>query len=217
MINGAQVPYRAPRTPTKRMSRKANSLLLRLRRWRRARTVGARQACESAAGGSDRRNRRDPACDLHADEPRLSRDPQADRAVLLRRPSARQGAARDVAAIRCAVPLLFDPFDHARAIGRAGAGRELGQSGGSHLLALAMEFQSVRDLPARLQRRRPLPDDRSGLRRGRAVLYPGPMPSPIPAAASPASISARSRAMPSNWHRCISTAMWRMFSTLRAM
>ena len=37
---------------------------------------------------------------------------------------------------------------------------ELGQSGGSHLLALAMEPQSVRDLPARLQRRRPIPDDR---------------------------------------------------------
>ena len=48
-----------------------------------------------------------------------------------------------------------------------------GQSGGAHLLALAMELQSFRDLPARLQRRRPLPDDRCGLRRGRAVLYPG--------------------------------------------
>ena len=50
--------------------------------------------------------------------------------------------------------------------------REQRQSGGAHLLALAMELQSVRDLPARLQRRRPLPDDRSGLRRGRAVLHP---------------------------------------------
>ena len=55
------------------------------------RTVGATEACESTAGSSDRRRRRDPPCDLHADEPHLSRDPQADRAVLLRRPSARQG------------------------------------------------------------------------------------------------------------------------------
>ena len=35
---------------------------------------------------------------------------------------------------------LFHRHDHARTIGRAGAGREFGQSGGSHLLALAMEF-----------------------------------------------------------------------------
>ncbi len=36
MINGARVPYRAPRTPTKRMSRKNKSLVLRLRRWRQS-------------------------------------------------------------------------------------------------------------------------------------------------------------------------------------
>ena len=106
-----------------------------------------------------------------ADEPRLSRDPQADRAVASLA-SARQGAGRDVAAIRAAVPRLFHQHDHARIAGRAGAGREFGQSGGAHLLALAIEPQSVRNLPARLQRRRPLPDDRCGLRRDRAVLYP---------------------------------------------
>ena len=38
---------------------------------------------------------------------------------------------------------------------------------------MAMELQSFRDLPASLQRRRPVPDDRWGLRRGRAVLHPG--------------------------------------------
>ena len=67
----------------------------------------------------------------------------------------------------------YSTHHHARAIGRAGAGREFRQSGGSHLLALAMEPQSVRDLPARLQCRRSLPDHRWRLRRGREVLYPG--------------------------------------------
>lgn len=47
-----------------------------------------------------------------------------------------EGAGRDVAAIWATVPRLFDPFDHARIVGRAGAGRELRQSGGPHLLAL---------------------------------------------------------------------------------
>ena len=60
----------------------------------------------------------------------------------------RTGAGRDVAAIRSAVPHLFHEHDHARIAGRAGAGREFRQSGGSHLLALAMEPQSCRDLPA---------------------------------------------------------------------
>ena len=158
-------------------------------------STSATESRASAAGGPDRGQRGDPACGRRADEPRLSRDPQADRAVLLRRPPARQGAGRDVAAIRAAVPHLFHRHDHARIAGRAGAGREFGQSGGAHLLALAMELQSVRDLPARLQRRRPLPDDRSGLRRGRAVLYPGAMRSRIPAAGSPASTI---RAIPSH-------------------
>ena len=94
------------------------------------------------------------------------------RAVCLCWPQARQGAGRDMAAIRRAVPYLFHWHDPARIACRAGAGRER-QSGGAHLLALAMELQSFRDLPASLQRRRPLPDDRCGLRRGRAVLHPG--------------------------------------------
>src|SRR3984957_3797477 len=46
------------------------------------RTVGATETCESTAGSSDRRRRRDPDCDLHADQPHLSCDPQADRVVL---------------------------------------------------------------------------------------------------------------------------------------
>ena len=71
-----------------------------------------------------------------------------------------------------AVPQPFDRDDHAGIAGGAGAGREFGQSGGAHLLALAIEPQSARDLPARLQRRRPLPDDRSGFRRRRTVLRP---------------------------------------------
>jgi hypothetical protein len=35
-----------------------------------------------------------------------------------------------VAAIWATVPRLFDPFDHARIVGRAGAGREFRKSGG---------------------------------------------------------------------------------------
>src|SRR5258708_28428619 len=71
--------------------------------------------------------------------------------------------------IRWAVAYLLHWRGHAGIACRAGAGREFRQSGGAHLLALAMELQSFRDLPASLQRRRPVPDDRWGLRRGRAV------------------------------------------------
>ncbi len=173
MINGAQVPLLCPThshnthvTKNQKPPPSPSPLAAGC-------TAGVAKARASATGGTDSRHRRDPACDLHADEPRLSRDPQADRAVLLCRPRARQGAGRDVAAIRAAVPRLFDRHDHARIAGRAGAGREFRQSGRAHLLALAIEPESFRDLPARLQRRRPLPDHRSGLRRGRAVLYPG--------------------------------------------
>jgi hypothetical protein len=42
------------------------------------------------------------------------------------------------------------------------------------LAALALEFQPARDLPAGVERGRPVSDDRWRLRRGRAVLYPGP-------------------------------------------
>ena len=142
------------------MPRKRKSLLPRLRRWRQ----GARWT------------RR-----------KLARAPRAVRIVgvaaillaavaltnlayhVIRKPTelfclcrqrARQGAGRDVAAIRARCSELFHQHDHARIAGRAGAGREFGQSGGAHLLALAIEPQSFRDLPARLQRRRPLPDDR---------------------------------------------------------
>ena len=154
------------------MPRKSKSFLRRLRRWRR--THGGRGESSREHRGRFGSQASWRSClRLRTYQPRLSGDPQADRAVLPCRPQARQGAGRDVAAIRAAVPHLFHRHDHARIAGRAGAGREFGQSGGAHLLALAMELQSVRDLPARLQRRRPLPDDRSGLRRGRAVLYPG--------------------------------------------
>ena len=124
-------------------------------RWARRKLAGAPRMFGSRA---PRRSCSHP----RAVQPRLSGDPQADRAVFLCRPQARQGAGRDVAAIRRAVPYLFHWHDHARIAGRAGAGREFRQSGRPHLLALAMELQSVRDLPARLQRRRPVPDDRSG-------------------------------------------------------
>jgi hypothetical protein len=69
-----------------------------------------------------------------------------------------------MAAIRRAVSSLFDEHDYARIAGRAGAGRKFGQSGRAHLLALAVQLQSVRDLPAGFERRRPAPDDRSGIR-----------------------------------------------------
>jgi hypothetical protein len=46
--------------------------------------MGATEVHASTAGDPDRRRRRDPVPTPRADEPRLSRDPQADRAVLLR-------------------------------------------------------------------------------------------------------------------------------------
>src|SRR6202790_2697342 len=97
-------------------------------------STSATESRATATVDPDRPRHRDPAPAPRADEPRLSRDPQADRAVLLCRPPARQGAGRDVAAIRAAVPRLFHEHHHARIAGRAGAGREFGQSGGSHLL-----------------------------------------------------------------------------------
>lgn len=102
------------------------------------RTAGTIEVRESAARSPDRGPRRDRACYARADKFDLSRDPQADRIVFLCRPQARQGARRDVAAIRTAVPQIFNQRDHARTVGGAGAGRELGQSAGPHLLALAI-------------------------------------------------------------------------------
>ena len=61
-----------------------------------------------------------------------------------------------------------------------------------------MEFQPSRDLPACLQRRRPLPDDRSARSPRPQSSASGIMWSSIPAAASPASIFARSRAIRSS-------------------
>jgi hypothetical protein len=78
-----------------------------------------------------------------------------------------------VAAVRTALPQIFHRHDHARAIGRAGAGRKYRQSGGAHLLALAAHLKSLRCVQARLERCRHVPDDRSSLRRGGALLYPG--------------------------------------------
>ena len=155
------------------MPRKNSRLFPRLRRWRWGARWAAPEVRESTEDDTGHWLRGDPARRRRAHKSRLSRDPQADRAVCLRRPRARQGAGRDVAVIRAAIPRLFHPHDHAGIAGRAGAGRELWQSGGAHLLALAVEREPARGLPARLECRRPLPDDRCGLRRGGAVLYSG--------------------------------------------
>jgi len=55
------------------------------------RTVGKTKICESAARREGRRRRRNRACHPRLDESHVSRDPEADRVVLLRRPQARQG------------------------------------------------------------------------------------------------------------------------------
>src|SRR2546430_1025668 len=60
---------------------------------------------------------------------------QADRALLSRERRAGQGAARDVAAVRAALPPAFHRGHHVRAPGRAGPGRRRGQSGGEDVLA----------------------------------------------------------------------------------
>ena len=59
-----------------------------------------------------------------------------------------------------------------RAARCAGADREHGQSGGAHLLALAADLEPFRGVQACLERRRPISDDRCGLRRGEPLLRP---------------------------------------------
>jgi hypothetical protein len=59
-----------------------------------------------------------------------------------------KGTDRNVAAVRAALPHVFHQHDHARAAGRAGAGRKHRQSGGAHLLALAAHLESLRRVQA---------------------------------------------------------------------
>ena len=114
---------------------------------------------------------------------------------------------------RCSAPI--PPARSRPNIGRAGAGREFRQPGGSHLLALAMELQSVRDTsppprPSACSRcwMRPPPRPRGSVS--------GATRSPIPVAASPVFMSARSLAMPPNWRPCIWIATWHGFWPARA-
>ena len=185
------------------------------------RTPGATDADRSTAGGSDRLPRGARPRGILADKPRLSRCPQAERAAVFRRRGARQGTDRNLAAVRTALPHLFHQHDHARAAGGVGAGGKHRQSGGAHLLALAAHLESLRCVQARLERRGHVPDDGSSLRRGGTLLYPRercrrcrlrvhrPLRtlSSMPAAGSPASIPARSRATPSSSRPSTWTAM----------
>ena len=202
MINGVQVPLLCPKHAHTTHVKKYQALPPSPSSLAAKSTMGVAEARQGAAHRSERGRRCDPACGRRADQHRLSGDPQADRAVCLCWPQARQGAGRDMAAIRRAVPYLFHWYDTARIACRAGAGREFRQSGGAHLLALAMELQSFRNLPASLQRRRPVPDDRWGLTPRPRGFASGRTPSRIPVAGSVPTF-ARSRAMPSNSHPCI--------------
>jgi hypothetical protein len=84
----------------------------------------------------------------------------------------RQGAERNLAAVRTALPEVFYRHHHARAARCAVANREHGESGGAHVLALAADLEPFRGVQARLKRRWPISDDRRGLRRGEPLLRP---------------------------------------------
>src|ERR1700731_2824562 len=142
MINGAQVPLLCPTHAHTTHVKKNQALPPSPSSLAAKSTMGAAEARRGAADRSDRGRRGDPACGRRADQHRLSGDPQADRAVCLCWPQARQGAGRDMAAIRRAVPylFLFHWHDPARIACRAGAGREFRQSGGAHLLAWRWSF-----------------------------------------------------------------------------
>src|SRR5207245_2603985 len=125
----------------------------------------------STLGGPDRFGRGDDPRGILAGKPRLPGGPQADGAALFRRPGARQGTDRNLATVRTTLPRVRDRHHHARAAGGAGADREFRQSGGAHLLALAADLESVRDLQARLERRGLVPDDRCGLHGSGTLLH----------------------------------------------
>src|SRR5258708_18944987 len=82
---------------------------------------------------------------------------QADPAPLSRERRARQGAARNVAAVPPALPPAFHGGHHARAPRRPGPGRRRGQSGGEDVLAVASGVGSVPGGPAPIARRREVP------------------------------------------------------------
>ena len=105
-------------------------------------------------------------------EPRLPCDPQADRNAVPSERRAQEDAGGDLAAIRIALPGIFHSQHHARTAGGAGPGRGRGRSGRAHLLAVAIGLAAVRNVQARVQRRRHVPDDRCDVCRRQALLHP---------------------------------------------
>ena len=77
--------------------------------------------------------------------------------------------ARDLAAVRAALPRAFDVRYHARAPGRARPGRGRGQPGGADVLALAPDVESFRAVPAGVERGRHVPDHRRDVRARRSA------------------------------------------------
>src|SRR2546425_2909748 len=100
--------------------------------------------------------------------------PQADGVVLSGERRALQGAARDVAAVRAALSPAFHVRHHARPPGRAGPGRRRGQSRGEDVLAVASDVESLRAVPARVERGGGVPDHRCGGPGGAALLHSPP-------------------------------------------
>src|SRR4029077_490548 len=92
--NGPTIPVSSPRTAKsssrKNHVKKKQELPPSPSPLAARRTLGATEARECTAGGSDRWRRGDPACGRRADEPRLSRDPKPDRAVSLLCPHPHQ-------------------------------------------------------------------------------------------------------------------------------
>ena len=83
-----------------------------------------------------------------------------------------QGAGADLAAIRPALRRALHGGHHAGTAGRAGPGGEQRQPGGTDLLAVAIQLEPIRAVPAGLERRRDVSDHRRNVRRSQALLHP---------------------------------------------
>ena len=86
--------------------------------------------------------------------------------------SVLQGSGRDVARLWRAVRAPFDRRHDAGLAGRARAGRGLGQSRRAHVLAVQLDARAVRDLSARVERRRHVSDHGRHVRDRAALLRP---------------------------------------------
>ena len=82
-----------------------------------------------------------------------------------------QDTVRNVATVRTHLQKVRDERDHPRPSRGDCAGGGLWKSGGAHLLALVMDITALRDVPAGVERRRDVPDDRRHVCRSAALLH----------------------------------------------